>query len=425
MMQECRGVAAIDARAAGVASTFSMTTILRERIAAEGLQEARAGDGLVLVGHQQAALRSGRLSAEYQAHQNRQHQRDSQRDESWEGIAAHAGPIFAQADGEEVHGYSRSSLPVSLMKRLSRLGWVRLVPRTSAPAAANAEKIAGKRREASGSARISRFSSACRISTRSIGCIAAFGGVGLEDAGEAQQIALREQRAKFRQRAGGDHFTVVHDGQPMAQRLRLFHIVSGVEDASSGLRLRADQFEQAHAALRIDPDGGLIEQQHFGLMDDAAGEIEAPPHAAAELLDGLAGAVGKAGDFEHFLNALAEQGIAHALRAAPIVEIFESRQVVVERDFLGNHAEHAARGGALAHHVVAHDANVAGSGSEQAGDAADGGGFAGAVGAEQAEDLAGRAVKEISLTAVRSPYVLRSWSTSITVRARYHGPPRQ
>ena len=100
--------------------------------------------------------------------------------------------------------------------------------------------------------------------------------------------------------------------------------------------LRADQIEQTHAALQVDhADRRFVEQQNFGLVDDAAGEVQAPPHASAELLYGFAGAVGEAGEREHFLNPLAEQGIAHTLRATPVIEIFEGRKVVVERNFLG------------------------------------------------------------------------------------------
>jgi hypothetical protein len=167
--QEGGGIAAIDACAAGIASYFLDPDHLTQRLAVEGFEHAGAGDGVVFIGDQQKAPRGGRFAAEDQAHQNGEHQRDTERDQELEGIAARAGPVFAQADGEEVHGYSRSSFPVSLMKRLSRLGWVKVAPRTSAPAAASAEKIAGRRREASGSARISRFSSACRISAPSMG----------------------------------------------------------------------------------------------------------------------------------------------------------------------------------------------------------------------------------------------------------------
>jgi len=77
------------------------------------------------------------------------------------------------------------------------------------------------------------------------------------------------------------------------------------------------------------------------------------------------------------------------LRAAPVGQVFEGRKVFVERDLLGHDAQQAARGGAFPHHVVAHDADMAGGGREETGDAADSGGFAGAVGSQETEDLAG------------------------------------
>ena len=78
------------------------------------------------------------------------------------------------------------------------------------------------------------------------------------------------------------------------------------------------------------PVVGFIQQEDLRLVNDAAGEIEAPPHAAAELFDGLAGAVLETGGLEYFLHALAEQGIAHALRATPVIEVFDGGELFVK-----------------------------------------------------------------------------------------------
>src|ERR1035438_1800262 len=48
------------------------------------------------------------------------------------------------------------------------------------------------------------------------------------------------------------------------------------ENASAAFGLIANQFQQANPALRIDPDGGLVQQQYFGLMNNAAREIQPP-----------------------------------------------------------------------------------------------------------------------------------------------------
>ena len=104
----------------------------------------------------------------------------------------------------------------------------------------------------------------------------------------------------------------------------------------------AGQFEQAHAALRVDADGGLVEQQNLRAVHDAAGEVEAALHAAAEARHGFAGAVGKADEVEHFLDAVAKRGAVHPVRAAPVGEVLGGGEIVVERDVLGHHAERLA-----------------------------------------------------------------------------------
>jgi hypothetical protein len=101
--QECRPVAAIDTGAAGFAGHLLDRHHGAQRIAPEPVQETSAGNAVVLVGDQQAAVGSGRRAAEDQAHQNGEHQRDSQRNDELRGIAKHAGQILTQADGEEVH----------------------------------------------------------------------------------------------------------------------------------------------------------------------------------------------------------------------------------------------------------------------------------------------------------------------------------
>ncbi len=61
----------------------------------------------------------------------------------------------------------------------------------------------------------------------------------------------------------------------------------------------------------------------------------------------------------------------------------------VDRRLLERHPDRAADSVGLADHVVAGDERRAGGGSQERGEDADEGGLAGAVGAEEAVDLAG------------------------------------
>src|SRR5262249_39994052 len=121
---------------------------------------------------------------------------------------------------------------------------------------------------------------------------------------------------------------------------------------------------------------------------DAAGKVETPLHAAAEALDRFLGAVEQAGELQNLVDALAQIGAAQALRTAPVRKILVSGKIVIERDLLRHDAHAAPRLDTVLHHGGAHPANAPGGGRKQRRDASDGGGLAGAVGTQQAENLA-------------------------------------
>src|SRR5215831_4490068 len=103
-------------------------------------------------------------------------------------------------------------------------------------------------------------------------------------------------------------------------------------------------------------------------MYDRAGEIEPALHAAAVTLDRFAGPVGEAGEFQDLMHALAEQPIAHALRAAPVQQILDRRDLLEQSDLLRRHAKSAAGGSSFAHDVVTHHADGTRRGRKEAGD---------------------------------------------------------
>lgn len=81
---------------------------------------------------------------------------------------------------------------------------------------------------------------------------------------------------------------------------------------------------------------------------------------------------------------------AGSRHAADEGEVFPRGEVVEQREVLGHHADaalHLERAARIAH-VLAEDADAAAAGCEQAGEHFDGGGFARAVGAEEAVEAA-------------------------------------
>src|SRR5688572_26364841 len=107
-------------------------------------------------------------------------------------------------------------------------------------------------------------------------------GVALDDDVGTIAALRRDERGD---RALGDDRAVVHDRDAVAQRLDLLHVVAGVEHGHAVVAQRAHGLEDVVAALRIDADGGLVEDEQLGAVEDTGGEVEPALHPAGELVD--------------------------------------------------------------------------------------------------------------------------------------------
>src|ERR1700730_13456068 len=89
----------------------------------------------------------------------------------------------------------------------------------------------------------------------------------------------------------GNHLAVIDDHDAIAEALRLLHIVRGVDEGFAALLQSLKIFKDSVAALRIDTDRWLIEQQDLWIVKKRCGEVQAPFHASAESSHFLAGAI--------------------------------------------------------------------------------------------------------------------------------------
>ena len=124
-------------------------------------------------------------------------------------------------------------------------------------------------------------------------------------------------------------------------------------------------------------------------MDDGSGEADALFHAGGEAVVGAIGILEHGEHFEDVMDAVAEGGAGPALEFAEEGEGFAGGELGVESGIGGEEADVAAYGFGFADEIVAGDDGGAGGGGEDGGEAAEGGSFAGAVGAQEAVDLAG------------------------------------
>ena len=86
-------------------------------------------------------------------------------------------------------------------------------------------------------------------------------------------------------RALGDDLRLVHDHQPVAQLLRLVHVVRREDERHALLLEAVETVPEQVSRLRVEAGGRLVEQQQVGLVDEPAGDDQAPLHAPRERLD--------------------------------------------------------------------------------------------------------------------------------------------
>ena len=156
--QESRRIPLIDAAPAFLTLHLFDADHVAQRSLAESAGQERRADTLIFIYDQQLSVWARISTSEDHHQQERDKGRDAEPSEEHHWIAPNAAKILNSACENKTHGYSLSSLPVSLMNRLSRLGCVSVVPRTS-PAVLMAAKRDGRRCEASLTERASCVSS--------------------------------------------------------------------------------------------------------------------------------------------------------------------------------------------------------------------------------------------------------------------------
>ncbi len=97
---------------------------------------------------------------------------------------------------------------------------------------------------------------------------------------------------------------VIDDGQPLAERVGLFHVVRGQQDGFAELVVFANDLPEQDAGLRIESGAGLVEKQDLRIVHHGARDGEALHHAAGKSAHHLIGAIGELEFFEQCVGAL-------------------------------------------------------------------------------------------------------------------------
>ena len=181
---------------------------------------------------------------------------------------------------------------------------------------------------------------------------------------------------------------MVNDADPVGKLLGLFHVMGSVQDGHALLVERLDRVEDGAAGLRVDADGRFVHEEQAGLVQQPNADVDAPLHPAGIGLNPVFGFVGQADLLEHLVDAGLEVPAGETVHLAPEDQVFAGAEVVVERQFLGYHADQVAHDHRFPGDRMPADGRFAGSWGEERGKDGNGSGFSGSVWTKQAEDFA-------------------------------------
>src|SRR5215469_4598772 len=88
---------------------------------------------------------------------------------------------------------------------------------------------------------------------------------------------------EIRGRSFGDHLPMIHDGQAIAESLRLVHVMRGQQNRAAVLLKAANDIPKLATALRIEAGVRFVKKEFAGIADLCRGYREAFPLTAVKL----------------------------------------------------------------------------------------------------------------------------------------------
>ena len=137
----------------------------------------------------------------------------------------------------------------------------------------------------------------------------------------------------------GDQAAPVDDADPIADPFGLLHVVRRVEHGHARAPEGLDVLEDGVAALGVDADRRLVEDEEHRMVEQAGGDVEPALHAARVGVDAVVPAVDEIGELERLVDALPEQSPPEPVEPAEEGEVLPRREVRVEGDVLGHVAD--------------------------------------------------------------------------------------
>src|SRR5277367_5847099 len=211
----------------------------------------------------------------------------------------------------------------------------------------------------------------------------AVGGIQIDgkDVGDGQQLVQSLQRVVR------DHFSVIDDDDAVAEPLRLFHVVRGVDESLAAFFQYLKIFKDCIAALGIDPNCWFIQQQNLRIMEQRSREVQATLHSTAECAYFVAGTIRQRDQIQSFVNRMFGPRSGDGVKRGKESQIVTGAKLVVQRHVLRNQANFQLYGIRITLYLLAFDPDFAGIRVQQSRNDGDSRRFAGTIRPQQADGL--------------------------------------
>ncbi len=187
--------------------------------------------------------------------------------------------------------------------------------------------------------------------------------------------------------AGGDQATLFEDGDARAHVRELGEDVRREEDGLPHATQLHQQIAHLDARARIEVARRLVEDEHLRIVQQRARELDALLHALGELGHQSFAQRAEIGELDDRGDRARALGDGHAIGGREKIEVLADGDALVDAGVIGHVADATTHAFGIDLDVDAVDLDTAAARFEQRAHDADGGGFAGAVGAEEGEDF--------------------------------------
>ncbi len=148
-----------------------------------------------------------------------------------------------------------------------------------------------------------------------------------------------------------------------------------------------EQLLDLDARAGIQTRGGLVQEEHLGVMNERFRQAEALLHAARQFLDVGISLLGEIRQLQHILDDVVTALLRDLVGSSEKVEVLPHFDVVVDAEEVRHVADDGADRLGLADDVEAGDGRRSGRGAQEGGEHLDRRRLPGAVGADEAEDI--------------------------------------